>query len=90
MYCLPISPIDVSTLNQEPRAILAVYHLPRPTFTDMKYTVLGALPAGAAATGEANYSGIALDLAYTAGQTRFISFEGAFPGFSLPLWRLFT
>lgn len=35
----------------------------------MKYTVLRALPAGTAATGEANYSGIAFDFADTAGQT---------------------
>lgn len=55
-------------MNRGPWAVPAVNHLPRPSLTDMKYTVLSALPAGAAATGEANYGGIALDLAYTAGQ----------------------
>lgn len=55
-------------MNQETWVISGVNYLPRSTLSDMKYTVLSALPAGAAATGETNDSGIALDLAYTAGQ----------------------
>lgn len=70
MCCLPMSPINVSThlMNQEPWAILEANYLPRTTLSDMKHAVLSALPAGAAATGEANDSGIALDLAHTTGQ----------------------
>lgn len=77
--------IHQSTLKHRPRS---VGHSLGPGLANRQYTVLGTLPAGTAAAGEANYEGIALNLAHAAELASLVGPRGAFSGFSGPraLW----
>jgi hypothetical protein len=67
-------------MNHVPCAIASVINIPGTTLTDPQRTVSGTLPANAAAAGNANHGSVALDLAYAAGHTCLVGFEGTFSG----------